>query len=212
LGGALIVAGYAAAAGESPPVAATEAEAVEKAIDRAVSRIAGRLTEGAFPGMRSIVVLPVIGEDHGEYATTALEAAVTKSPYGLFTRDNAEVNRLLEEIEWGTKRGDVMDEATIQKFGKVKGVDAVMWGKVLSCGLELGGVRARTKVSAEVVDVETFKKWTIGPVEGKAYNLAALTQFWRYPAFAACALVGLVVVMAVLRMIVKAVKHAARPL
>lgn len=208
LGAALMLAAPAAA---EQAVAATEAEALEKAIDQAICRISAELKEDTFPDVKRIAVLPVFG-DYGEYVTTSLEAAVTKSPYDLFTRDDAELSRLLEEIEWGPKRGDVMDAATIQKFGKIAGVDAILWGNVLSCGLELGGSRARTKISIKVARVETTQKWTIGPVEGIAWNVAALTQFWRYPVFAVGALVGLIVLLVILRIIVKSIKHAARPL
>ena len=208
LGAALMLATPAAA---EQAVAATEAEALEKAIDQAIGRIRAEMKDDSFPDVKRIAVLPVFG-DHGEYVTTSLEAAVTKSPYDLFTRDDAEIGRLLEEIEWGPKRGDVMDAATIQKFGSIKGVDAILWGKVLSCGLELGGGRARTNISITVADVETTQKWTIGPIEGKAYNVAALTQFWRYPVFAVGAFVGLIILLVILRIIVKTIKHATRPL
>lgn len=66
-----------------------------------------------------------------EFANRALG-----TDYTLFTRDDAEWKSLLAEVRKGDQEGDTMDAATIQKFGRVQGVQGIIRGRV--SGVYLG--------------------------------------------------------------------------
>jgi hypothetical protein len=48
----------------------------------------------------------------------------------LYTREDSEWKSLLQEIRVGDQEGDTMDSATIQKFGRIQGVQGVIKGRV----------------------------------------------------------------------------------
>jgi len=85
--------------------------------------------------------------------------------YSFFTRDDNEFNVLLSEIEFGDRRGDVMDQATIKKFGNIKGVDALLYGKLVEATVE--GKDGIVRVTLTLADVETGQLLWSGNITGK---------------------------------------------
>lgn len=84
-----------------------------------------------------------------------------------FTRDDNEWSILLNEVEFGDLRGDVMDKATIEKFGgTIKGVQAYLYGKVLEAGNSESG--AIFRASMTMAEISTGKILWSGIVEGVA--------------------------------------------
>ncbi|HUW33973.1 MAG TPA: hypothetical protein VM223_20380 [Planctomycetota bacterium] len=189
---------------------ADDQEALQRATDSAIAKIADGLGKRNVADVKTVAVVPLRG-DEGDYATSGLRSATTKSSYGVFTRDDPTWDMLLGEIEWGTRREDVMDPATVQKFGKIAGVDAILYGRVWGSRINMWGLRAETKLTVTLADVETGQElWSSGPVTGEAYIhwSDALVQFWRYPLVLIGVIVGLAIIIALLR----AIKHALRPL
>lgn len=196
------------------PVLADDEETLQRATDEAIQKIGADLGRTKFPKIKSVAVVPLRG-DANEYATTSLRSAVTKTPYGLFTREDDTWNTLLAEIEWGVSREDIMAPKTVQKFGKIEGVDAILYGFLWDRDVNLWSVRGHAKMSVQLADVETGQVlWSSGPVEGEAFIhwSDAVTRFWRYPLVLIGAVVGLLIVLVVLRGIGRAVRHATRPL
>jgi len=189
---------------------ADDAEALQRAADSAIAKIADGLAKTKFANVKTLAIVPLRGDTDG-YATSGLRSAATKSSYALFTRDDPTWDMLLGEIEWGVRREDVMDPATVQKFGKIAGVDAILYGRVWGDRINMWGLRAETKLTVTLADVETGQElWSSGPVTGAAYIhwSDALVQFWRYP----LVLLGVIVALAVVIAIVRAIRHAMRPL
>lgn len=154
------------------------------ATDQAVSQAADQLAHTNFQGVKKVAVVPLRGDNDG-YATTTLKSAITRTPYELFARDDAEWNDLLREIQWGVQREDVMDAETVKRFGRIKGVDAIMFGTIWDRSTNMWGTRGRVKLTVYLGEVETGRiLWSSGPVESDAYIhwSDAVTQFWRYPA------------------------------
>jgi len=196
------------------PARANDAQTVQAAVDQAVARIGDELARTRFAGIANVAVLP-LRDDADGYATGGLRAGVTRSHYKLFTRDDDEWRKLLSEIEWGVRREDVMDPNTVKKFGRISGVDALLFGRVWDSRTNMWSLRGQTKLTVYLAAVETGQVlWTSGPVQGEAYIhwSDALTQFWRYPLVIIGGLIALVIVWIVLRGIGRAIRRASRPL
>ena len=196
------------------PAVADEQETLQRATDKAVEKLSAELKGTNFPNVKNVAVLPLQDDPEG-YATTVLKSAVTESPYGLFTRSDEDWEKLLAEIEWGDLRGDIMTPKTVQKFGKIQGVDAILYGRVWLQNVNMWSIRAHTKISVHLADVETGQiLWSSKPTEGEAYMhwSDALMNFWRYPLVIVGGLVALIIVLMIFRGIKRAISHAARPL
>ena len=196
------------------PAMAGEEERLQRSSDKAVRQIGEELARTAFPNVKHVAVMPLRG-DIDDYATSILKSAVTKTSYSLFTRSDEVWDNLLAEIEWGVRREDIMDPKTVQKFGQIQGVDAILYGRIWDRGVNLWSIRGHIKLSVNLADVETGQiLWSSGPVEAEAYIhwSDALTKFWRYPLLIIGAVVGLIIVLLILRKITRAISHAMRPL
>ena len=87
--------------------------------------------------------------------------------FEFLTRDDNEWNILLNEIEFGERKKDIMDPATIQKFGnKIKGADAYLYGKVLEAAMkdENNGI---FRVALTLAKVETGQILWSGNIIGE---------------------------------------------
>lgn len=200
--------------GPQAPAATREDEVLQRATDDAVTQIRESLAKADFPGVKNVAVLP-LADDVDGYATSAVKSAVTETPYSVVTRNDETWRKLLSEIERGVKQEDVMDPTTVQKFGQIQGVDAILYGKVWDSKMNMWSVRGQMKLSLFLADVETGKVlWSSGPVTGESFVhwSDALAQFWRFPVLLIGGLVVLIVLLLILRAIIRGIKHASRPL
>ena len=85
--------------------------------------------------------------------------------YSFYTRNDKEFDVLLKEIEFGDRRGDVMDISTIKQFGNIKGVDALLYGKLQEAVVE--GKNGIVRVTLTLADVETGQLLWSGNITGK---------------------------------------------
>lgn len=189
-------------------------ETLQRATDEVITEIANQLRRMNVEKVKNVAVVPLRG-DVNDYVTTALKSAVTKTSYGLFTREDDVWKALLAEIEWGVRREDIMDARTVQRFGKIQGVDAILFGVVWDRSVNLWSIRGHVKVTVHLADVETGQiLWSSEAVEGESFIhwSDAIMQFWRYPLLLIGAVVLLVVVLVIVRKTLKAIRHATRPL
>jgi len=98
-----------------------------------------------------------LSNDKGDL-TSVFRSGLLRVPgmYSFFTRDDKEFDLLISEIEFGERREDVMDQTTIKKFGNIKGVDALLYGKVLEAAVE--GKNGIARVTLTLGDVETLRR------------------------------------------------------
>lgn len=128
-------------------------EAGQKAVRQAVTEIL------ATPGLpRRLTVLPLAQDLEGDYFTESTRAAVARQGesegFQVFTRESAEWSKLLAEIRRGDQYGDTMDAATIQQFGRVQGVQAILLGRIESIGLG-SQQEVRVRLTLKALEVET---------------------------------------------------------
>lgn len=207
----LAVAGVLATAAPAP---ADETETIQRAIDQAISQIGDQLAATEFEGIENVAVVPLWDDPQG-YATEGLKRAVKMTSYGLFIRSDEEWDPLLSEIEWNIRREDIMSPETIQEFGRIEGVDAVLYGTIWDSSVNMWDIRGHVKMTVHLADVETGEiLWSSNAIEAEAYLhwSDAITRFWRYPLLMMGGLVALIVLLGILRGISRAIKHSARPL
>jgi len=200
----------AAATAGTPPAYGDDAETLQRAADAALAPVAGDLGRTSFVGLKSIAVVPLRGDVTG-YVTERVRDLVARTPYGLFTREDQVWDELLREIEWGVRREDVMNPETVQKFGRIEGVDAILYGTVWDNSINLWSIRGHTKVSLVLADVETGQElWRSGPLAGEAFIhwSDALMQFWRFPLL----VLGVVIVLAIILVGLRKLRQAYKPI
>lgn len=187
---------------------AQAAYAPDKAIEDVALKVASLLDKVALGDVKSVAVLPLWGDTDG-YVGDMLKAALTRKGIEVLVRSDEEWKMLLDEIAWNVKREDIMDATTIQRFGKIKGCDAVMYGTVRLVTQNVGGMRGMARLSVHIADVETGRVvWSSGPVEGAGYmhwsEMVTAVIMDRF----VWVVVVVVLAMAVLLMVVK---RAATP-
>jgi len=192
----------------SAPALADQAETIQRAAEMALNGVSDLLGRQALAGVKNIAVVPLRG-DSDEYITELARGAVTRTQYALFTRSDETWDMLLKEIEWGARRDDVMNPETVQRFGKVEGVEAILDGIGWDKSVNLWSIRAHVKVTLKLADVETGQtQWHCGPLEGEAFMhwSDALVQFWRFPLL----LLGALVILVILILFFAKLKRAYR--
>lgn len=171
--GLLVVMTLGAMFAFSPPVAlsvppSSNVRAVDYAAERAATQLWERLVDSQLRDLR-IAFLPLFNDGSDDvapiYPVVRAELASQTGRHSFFTRDETEWNRLIGEISFGASRADVMDAATIQRFGAVKGVEALLYGEVreASSSPDGSGVVRLTLVLAEVATGQQL--WS-GNIEG----------------------------------------------
>jgi len=190
-----------------------DAEMMRRAVDQAVAQIGEQLNGTEF-SIKSIAVVPMRDDIAGGYATDQLRSVVIKSPYDAFTRDDATWNTLLEEIAMGDDKGDVMAPETIQKFGKIEGVEAILYGKVWDKSFSDTGLRAHTRIGVRLAIVESGKEIWATTIEADAQVKPAdlVEDNRRAIMLGVGGVVAVILILFILNRIRKAVSHASRPL
>ncbi len=145
------------------------ASAANRAVDYALEDAAYNATvalRGANIELKRIAVLPLGNDSEGLTLLLRSELVNYSGDFEFFVRNDAEWNLLLKEIEFGDRRGDVMDASTIQKFGNVKGVDAVLYGSVREASPFANG-DGLVRLNLMLADVETGQQLWAGMIEGE---------------------------------------------
>jgi hypothetical protein len=113
-----------------------------------------------------IAVLPLT--DDQKNVTPVFKAELGRYPglFEIYVRDDSEWNKLLSEIEFSDRRSDVMDPATLQKFGAIKGVDALLYGSVREASVDYAG-NGTVRLALTLSEVETGRRLWSGNVTGQ---------------------------------------------
>lgn len=100
-------------------------QAVYGALDEAVPALAA----APFAG-RTVAVLPISGDTSGLVAGR-LKNLLTKAGFTCVEgKDEPMWNELVKEIAWDERKDDILDPATLVKFGKLKGIQILLYGNV----------------------------------------------------------------------------------
>lgn len=164
---AVIVAGVLSMTGSL--WAASVQDAAEDAAYQAVRRMTVEK-----PGVKRIAFVGLFNDNNN--LLSAFRGGLNAAPgiFEFYTRDEQEFNLLVSEIEFGERREDVMTADTIQKFGKISGVDALLYGDVLD--VSQAGGQTSVKISWYLSDVETGQQLSFGTVVGTSKDIVPPQQ------------------------------------
>ena len=126
-------------------------EMYTRALEQAIESACDSLEAAGLGTVQNIAVLPVNNDVNNE-AYGLVRIGLTQTHYSVFDRQDAEWERLLSEIEWGQRRGDIMDAATVQEFGQIQGVEAVLYGSLVNVEESPGRVMVRLNLHLSVVE------------------------------------------------------------
>lgn len=123
------------------PVDTQDTEYARRAAALAIDEwVTGFLSRGV-PAKR-FAVLPLGRDIDGNYFTeqvrNSLASRASGTDYSVYSRDDDTWKSLVAEIRKGDQFGDTMDAATIQKFGRVQGVQGLIVGRISSVHLVAG--------------------------------------------------------------------------
>ena len=165
---------------------------------------------------KRFAILPMQHDIDDAYFTSQLRNQFSDlgqaNGFELFTRMDDEWKALLNEIKWGEQFNDTMDPATVQKFGRIQGVQGLIMGRVVSATkTDKGDVHVRITITA--FEVETGRQ--LWGEEKVGEVLAAVkppppgppTDWIKVGAFVVGALALLIIVIGFLRY----AKGASRP-
>ena len=103
---------------------------VRQALQSAVDDGGSSLSESITDRKQTISVLPIAG-DRGRYVEGLVKNAITRS--GLIYvegRDDPFWDEVMAEVEWDERKEDMLDPSTIDKFGKLKSTQWLLYGTV----------------------------------------------------------------------------------
>ena len=143
--------------------------ALDQTINEVAQEAAKKLKQTSFEGIKNIAVLPLWGDCDAQtknYIVNMIQSEIIGGPYKVMERNTQAWDTLLGEIEWGNLREDIMNTDTVQRFGRIEGCDAIVYGTVRECAEYPGTGRAVTRLTLKMGVVETGEaKWSSGEIK-----------------------------------------------
>ena len=164
-----ILAFSAALAGALTTASAAFPEEVRQALRLATADIQAALASSGLPKDATIAILPV-KRDVEDYAIGILKNATTGA--GLQCVEGKEdpfIQEVFKEIEWDERKDDLLDPATLARFGKLKAPKLLMYGVVREASG--GNGRGYAEIEVHVSSIET-KQHLWGQVFGRRFYSA----------------------------------------
>ena len=101
-----------------------------QALQSAVKKAGASLSQSVTDRKQTISVLPIAG-DRGRYVEGLLKNVVTNSGFVYVEgREDPFWDAIMAEVEWDERKQDMLDSATIDKFGKLKSTQWLLYGTV----------------------------------------------------------------------------------
>ncbi len=106
-------------------------ELVAIALKDAVSEAQASLADSPkVPTGKAVAILPIAGDAGGQVAGLLKSALVAAGKTCVEGKEDPMWNAILKEIEWDERKEDILDPATLDKFGKLKSAQYLMYGCV----------------------------------------------------------------------------------
>ena len=194
-----------------------DADLVKEAGNKAIKALLSDFLNRSDVPVKRFAVLPLQQDVDGGYFTLQLRNLFSTQGsakgYELYTRMDDEFKMLLNEIAWGQSYGDTMDPATVQKFGRLQGVQGLITGRVSSVN-KYKNDDVKVRFMMQVFEVETGKLvWGEEKVafgkrnEGDSFWSQLGDDKLKYGLIGLACIVGVALLIKVL----KAVGTASRP-
>jgi hypothetical protein len=163
---------------------------------------------------RRFAVLPLQDDPDKGYFTLQLQNCFTETcsakGFELYApRNGSEWEQFLAEIKWDQQNSDAMAVDTVQGFGRIRGIQGLIFGRVVSVTVsEQGDLKVRVSLQAYLV--ETGRQLWGGEESATvkvSKKLSVLPESKRLVWLASAGLAGLLIALSALRQ----VRAAARP-
>ena len=107
----------------------------------------------AIPKNQPVALLP-IANDPGLYVAGILKNAITATGMTCIeAKDDPFMDEVLKEVEWSERKSDMLDPATLTKFGKLKAAKLLMYGTVRDVAFD--GRKGFVEIELHVSAIET---------------------------------------------------------
>ncbi|MBN1506065.1 MAG: hypothetical protein JW955_04420 [Sedimentisphaerales bacterium] len=141
---------------------------LDQTINKVAQEAAGKLNETDFQDITNIAILPLWGDCNPQtkaYIGSMIQSQIIGGRYKVIERDAQTWDSLLGEIEWNVLREDIMNAETVQKFGKVIGCDAIVFGTIRECAEYPDRRLAITRLTLKMSVVQTGEaRWSSGEI------------------------------------------------
>lgn len=133
---------------QSTPADDNIRQALYSALDQAKPSIA----KAPFKG-KTVAILP-IAEDVDSLVLGRLKNILTSANVKCIEgKEDPMWGEIMQEIAWDQKKGDILDAQTIAKFGKLKGAQILLYGKVRA--LDQNEARIYAEIELHATDIQT---------------------------------------------------------
>lgn len=187
-----------------------EMDAIKTMGKEAIEAVASEFAaEFGNEGTNGVAILPIQRDVDSGYFTIQAENTLSnlsdETGLQVFTRADSSLANVLSEIEWNDNYVDVMDPATVQKFGRIQGADAVAFTRIDIT--RLGNNSFSVRANLQVQEVETAKVLWGGEALRKTQSFYTQGQIRLYLIIGGCILAVLIF----LALIRRSLKKARRP-
>ena len=104
-------------------------------------------------GQKTITILPFAG-NFNDVLSGRLKNIITETGFTCVeAKDDPMWNEIVKEIAWDERKSDILDPATIVKFGKLKASQILLYGKVRA--LDQNADRVYAEIELHAIDIAT---------------------------------------------------------
>ena len=126
---------------------------IRPVMDDLMDKVASALGTSAIPKDKPVAILPLPGDTDGMLANR-LKIALTKAGLNCVEgKEDPMWDAILKEIEWDARKGDILDAATLDKFGRLKSAKTLLYG--FARIWTFGGVAAWAEAELHATSIET---------------------------------------------------------
>lgn len=124
-----------------------------QAIGKVGMDVQAALQKSGIPKNQPIAILP-LANDPEQYVAGMLKNAVTAAGLPCVEgRDDPFWNQVLAEVEWSERKADMLDPATLTKFGKLKAAKLLLYGVVRD--MSFSGAKGFVEIELHISAIET---------------------------------------------------------
>ena len=120
-----------AACGQSLVLDESFRQAVQGAMDEAQAALAA----SPVPSGKAVAILPIAGDADGWFAGQLKIALTAAGKMCVEGKEDPMWGEVLKEIEWDERKDDILDAATVDKFGKIKSAQILLYAFLRSMDL-----------------------------------------------------------------------------
>ncbi|HOG49650.1 MAG TPA: hypothetical protein PKY10_03595 [Lentisphaeria bacterium] len=138
-------------------------EALRNAADQAVSS----LDVADVAGAKTIALLP-LGRDVDGVLASALKSAISAAELACVeAKDDPFFEEIMKQVEWDERKEDMLDEATITRFGRLQAGQLLLYGWIRQC--DVSQRRAYAEIELHLSSVETKRHLWGGCFASRVY-------------------------------------------